>query len=283
MVNENQTNNNSTPFKLPPYPDLSQSWGLFGLFLLFSLALGLLVYPISKLEQLKNWVTMFAYIGSFVLLFLYVWITLKGRQQLFKLKWAKQSIVSYVLLFFIIILLGTVIEPLTAWLTMPDFLKNILKDMVQPDLASFLTVVIAAPICEEILCRGIILEGLLQNKMKPHVAIMWSAFIFAALHLNPWQGIPAFIIGCIMGWVYYKTRSLWLPIFMHFVNNGFSFLILTTTKNPDITTSEFVGHNNYLLVYIAALVLLMLLLYILYRYFKWKSLTQLNADNQLVS
>ena len=37
--------------------------------------------------------------------------------------------------------------------------------------------------------------------------------------MNPWQAIPAFIIGMLMGYVYYKTGSLKLTMLIHFVNN----------------------------------------------------------------
>ena len=40
------------------------------------------------------------------------------------------------------------------------------------------------------------------------------------MHLNPWQGIAAFLLGAWYGWIYYKTRSLKTTIFLHFLNNG---------------------------------------------------------------
>ena len=44
-------------------------------------------------------------------------------------------------------------------------------------------------------------------------------FFFAFIHFNPWQAIPAFMLGCLFGYVYYKTRSLSLTMLMHCVNN----------------------------------------------------------------
>ena len=57
------------------------------------------------------------------------------------------------------------------------------------------------------------------------MAIFWSALIFAVIHLNPFQAVPAFLLGILMGWVYYKTGSLKLTILMHFTNNLLSMLI----------------------------------------------------------
>ena len=88
-----------------------------------------------------------------------------------------------------------------------------------PFWSSFLLAAIFAPIFEEWLCRGMILRGLL-TRMKPAWAIVVSALFFAVIHMNPWQALNAFIIGIIMGYVYYKTGSLILTMIIHFVNNG---------------------------------------------------------------
>jgi len=88
-----------------------------------------------------------------------------------------------------------------------------------PLWSSFLVTAIFAPIFEEWMCRGVVLRGLL-TKMKPWWAIVISALFFALIHMNPWQALNAFIIGLIMGYVYYKTGSLLLTMLIHFVNNG---------------------------------------------------------------
>ena len=38
--------------------------------------------------------------------------------------------------------------------------------------------------------------------------------------MNPWQSIPAFIIGVFFGWIYYRTGSLRATIFLHCLNNS---------------------------------------------------------------
>ncbi|NFP89960.1 CPBP family intramembrane glutamic endopeptidase [Clostridium sporogenes] len=82
-----------------------------------------------------------------------------------------------------------------------------------------ISLIIIAPIFEEILMRGIILEGFL-NKYKPVTAIIASSIIFGAMHLN----IPQFINATIIGILYYKTRSLALCIVAHMLNNAIASL-----------------------------------------------------------
>lgn len=93
-----------------------------------------------------------------------------------------------------------------------------------PIWISLLCTAVFAPFFEEWLCRGIILRGLLA-KVRPVWAIIISSLFFALIHGNIWQGIPAFLIGCLFGWIYYKTGSLRLTMLLHCVNNTFSVIL----------------------------------------------------------
>jgi len=82
----------------------------------------------------------------------------------------------------------------------------------------FIASCLVAPVIEEILFRGIILRSFL-NQYDPKKAIIWSAVIFAVAHLNIYQLPVAFVGGCMIGWVYYRTKSLWLCILAHACHN----------------------------------------------------------------
>jgi membrane protease YdiL (CAAX protease family) len=153
-------------------------------------------------------------------------------------------------------LLAFLIEPLTTWLPMPGFIEELFAQLSKNDFPTFLTVVIAAPFCEEWLCRGVIAKGLLRHS-TPAKAILWSAFIFAVIHGNPWQAVPAFIIGLLLGYVYWKTRSLLPCIFIHFINNGASFLIIylfPQAAAADATSQSLLGHWYWTVFTLAAVV-----------------------------
>ena len=109
---------------------------------------------------------------------------------------------------------------------MPEWMEEMLDSMTTGVLwANFVSVSIFAPLFEEWLCRGMVLRGLLNRKVRPVWAIVVSAAFFAVIHLNPWQALPAFLIGCLFGYVYYKTGSLKLTMLMHFTNNTFSLIL----------------------------------------------------------
>ena len=102
---------------------------------------------------------------------------------------------------------------------MPAFLEEVMKQLLNAPLwITLISVSVFAPFFEEWLCRGMILRGLL-GRMSPFAAITISAAFFAVIHFNPWQAIPAFILGLLFGFVYYKTGSLKLTMLMHCANN----------------------------------------------------------------
>lgn len=130
------------------------------------------------------------------------------------------------------------VEPVTALLPpMPEWLEDTMKSLLEntPLWATLISVSVMAPLFEEWLCRGLILRGLLQ-KSSPLTAIVVSALIFAVIHMNPWQAIPAFCLGLLFGYVYYKTGSLKLTILMHCVNNTMAALCSRIPEFKDAET-----------------------------------------------
>jgi Predicted metal-dependent membrane protease len=86
-----------------------------------------------------------------------------------------------------------------------------------------LSTVILAPLVEEFLFRGILFQQLLK-KYSVNVAIVISAGIFGIFHGQLWQGIYAFFIGLIAAYVYFKRKSILLPICIHIGCNLMSLL-----------------------------------------------------------
>lgn len=153
-------------------------------------------------------------------------------------------------------------EPATALLPeMPEFLKDALESMVQGNFFfNFICVSIFAPFFEEWLCRGMVMRGLLGNGMKPVWAIVISAAFFALIHLNPWQAIPAFALGALFGYVYYKTGSLKLTMLMHFANNTFSLIMSNIPAFAEAETfKDIIPGAGYWVIWAAALLMLALI------------------------
>ena len=151
-----------------------------------------------------------------------------------------------------------VIEPVSMLLPeMSEAMKAAMEMMLNgPIWIVLISVSIFAPFFEEWLCRGIILRGLLK-KVKPGWAIVISAAIFGLIHGNLWQAIPAFIIGVILGYVYYKTGSLKLTMLMHCVNNTLSVIVSRIPAFKDVEFfADVMSPWAYVLVVLAFAVVL---------------------------
>lgn len=86
---------------------------------------------------------------------------------------------------------------------------------------------IMAPLAEEIVFRGAILRSLLamMSKKNHWVAILISAALFGVVHGNAAQFIHALLAGLLLGWMFYRTKSLVPGILMHWVNNTLAYVL----------------------------------------------------------
>lgn len=142
------------------------------------------------------------------------------------------SIVAYRLLY------NALIFPLLTLIPINEGIEVAFQSISSSLIYLILTLCISAPIIEEIVCRGIILGGFLK-KFSPNFSIFLSALIFAVMHGNIHQGINAFILGLFFGYIYYKTKSLYLTMFCHFINN--TFVLLSSPLDFTLIFDSYIG------------------------------------------
>lgn len=97
--------------------------------------------------------------------------------------------------------------------------------LTEMSLPAMIAVSIMAPLSEEVLCRGVILR--LAERVSPRflVANIIQALAFGILHGNLVQGIYAFLLGLLLGYIYGKYRNIWLCMLLHGAMNLSSYLI----------------------------------------------------------
>ncbi|MDD2595308.1 MAG: type II CAAX endopeptidase family protein [Bacteroidales bacterium] len=256
-------------------PDLKQSWLLVAILLLGGLFFGAIIrllYGISHFKFLE-WQSV-SYLLMMVPPFLWILYSANRNERC-----AAHSVkvdnpdfgcfkpaIFFVLIFICVVLLSIISDPLTSFIPMPESFKAMFRQVFVDNniIDLVISVSILAPLCEEMLCRGTILRGLLQHT-TPAKAIIWSAVIFAVIHANPWQAIPAFILGAFFGWIYYRTKSIWAVIFLHSANNTMSVILTKLFPELDVDQglADMVPMNGYIMLVVAALVLLSLIIYYL--------------------
>jgi uncharacterized protein len=201
------------------YLSIGQSIGLLAI----TLAVTIFLSPIMFLKGL---------VGTEATTFLFYLITMglsfwilfsiwrnKSDDYTFNYKVPKGMIIPIILLGTLGIQLSLTI-PLSSLIPMSDEFAEFFKQSLgnPRNIFTFTTIVVLAPVLEELIFRGIMLKGLLK-RYSPATAIVVSSVLFGVVHLNPWQFISALILGIFIGWIYYRTRSISLAIIIHAFNN----------------------------------------------------------------
>ena len=153
---------------------------------------------------------------------------------------------------------------------MPE-LPNLIEEqfgMILTTPWGYVAVGLLAPFAEEVVFRGAVLRQLLTTRLTPLAAVSVSALLFALAHLNPAQMPHAFLVGLLLGWMYWRTGSILPGMAYHWANNSVAYLIAAVYPNPDIRLVDiFQGSTTH--VYLALLFSLLILLPSLYQLHIW--------------
>lgn len=145
------------------------------------------------------------------------------------------------------------ITPINA---VTEFLFDTGADTSLPAAASagemifkLLTLLVLAPILEELLCRGILMQYLKRYGLA--VSLIVSSLCFALLHFDPTSLVVIFFVGMLLGMIKVSTGSLWASIIAHSVNN----LVAMTEFSDTVST----------VIFVVSVVLFPILLYLFMR------------------
>lgn len=122
--------------------------------------------------------------------------------------------------------------PLPQWMMdMENSTGNILEAIIAKEnfyeiIVNVLLIAVIPAIGEEMMFRGIIQQQFGRLLKNEHITVWLSAAFFSAIHMQ-FQGFLArMILGALLGYLLIWTRSLWVPMIVHFLNNGIQVLML---------------------------------------------------------
>lgn len=231
------------------YPKFTFTW-IGGLVLLAGLFLGTMLvaffnvswmYIFKENLQYKDWFLMLSNAVGFVtaIAFFDFFIVRPTTNKKLNFNFSPTNFYTYVLIFPLMLGMMLIAEFITVQIPITgpffgkfyDFFSDLMNQLTDDKAVMIITAVIMAPIFEEIIFRGIIQKGLINKGVEPWKAIIFASIIFGVVHANPWQFVGAVLLGCVLGLVYYKTKSLLLPMLLHGFNNLCSSLLIIYTKN----------------------------------------------------
>lgn len=176
--------------------------------------------------------------------------------------WKKYTLVSpkyirtwpwMVFIFAVLASIGTIIPSELFQEQLPE-LPNVVKEeltMIMKSPYGFFVVGLLAPFCEELVFRGAILHSLLDwskeriGWLSNHwTMIFLSALLFAIIHFNPAQMPHAFLVGTLLGWMYYRTGSILPGVALHWANNSIAFVLCNILPDPDAHLITLLGSQQ---------------------------------------
>ena len=183
---------------------------------------------ISQIDPI--WSTLIVSLISILVIAVFLYGAHKSKLLVFKPKLLTITDVPRIVLSYLTIFVGNLVGGIWLQLINQTTTSNqqIINNLVSEStlISSFFIIVLIAPICEEIICRGIIPTKLFQGYEKLGYVIGWFLCLLAHVPSNP----PSFLIygwmSAVLTWTTYRTRRLELSILVHMVLNSISFILL---------------------------------------------------------
>ena len=188
----------------------------------------LALLALSQIDPI--WSTLIVALISILVIAVFLYGAHKSKLLVFKPKLLAINDVPRIVLSYLTIFVGNLVGGIWLQLINQTTTSNqqIINNLVSEStlIGSFFIIVLIAPICEEIICRGIIPTKLFQGYEKLGYVIGWFLFLLAHVPSN----LPSFLIygwmSAVLTWTAYRTRRLELSILVHMVLNSISFILL---------------------------------------------------------
>ncbi len=135
-----------------------------------------------------------------------------------------------------------------------SLMKMLQMDGIGDLIVNLIIIALIPAIGEELLFRGVIQNELVKKIKNPHVAIFLASAIFSGFHMQIQGFLPKLIIGLVLGYAYYWTKSIWYPMVIHFVNNGLQTVLLFFVGDQLEMTKEAAEEPNILVLFIGVII-----------------------------
>lgn len=113
---------------------------------------------------------------------------------------------------------------------------------------AIVTAVLFAPVLEEFIFRGLVMESLLRRHRRS-LSVVVSAMLFAIVHFQPSVMFSAFVSGLVLGTIYLHTNSIFSTIILHSINNAIAFSLITLNVEDYSYRQVLGGGELYYIVY----------------------------------
>ena len=244
--------------------------------------------------NILRYLQILSHIGLFIIpSIIFAWLIGGGMKSYFNMSRRINTglfIISVLLIFSAVPLVNYLIE-LNMRMTLPESMSHIEDWMRRAEdstmelterllnvetingwLFNIFMIAIIPAIGEEFLFRGIVLRVLRQWSGSIHLAVWISAILFSAMHLQFFGFLPRLFLGALLGYAFVWSGSIWIPVFIHFINNALAVTAFYLIHNEYWKIDyEDLGKETTASIYVVfSTIAVGLILYLFYRFYKLK-------------
>ena len=110
-------------------------------------------------------------------------------------------------------------------------------------MINLIAVALIPAIVEELYFRGALQKTLTAWTGKPILAILITSIIFSAFHFSYFGFLSRMMLGIILGFIFEYTRTIWLPILLHLINNGIAIIALYSVRGDQLKMDKVMDEN----------------------------------------
>lgn len=147
-------------------------------------------------------------------------------------------------------------------------------------LLNVLVIAVTPAICEEVFFRGFVFRSLTQSKEKKAQiwGVIFTGILFGFMHIDFIRVIPTSILGIALSYSVYKSKSIFIPMIMHFLNNSIAVFAMHTVKQEESLTISF---NNFeILIFIILIIVSLILIFIGSKLLGMNKNNKIQANNE---
>ena len=136
-------------------------------------------------------------------------------------------------------------------------------------LINLIIVALIPAISEEFFFRGVLQRHLIEGTRNAHIGIILTAFLFAFIHFEFKTFLPRFILGLMLGYIFYWSKTIWASVLGHFTNNSLGVILYFIANRKNIPIDKLDQTQNVQWWYgLLSLLIVSLIFYAIYQHLK---------------
>lgn len=142
--------------------------------------------------------------------------------------------------------------------------KFLMRSSTGALVANLFVLAVIPAVCEELLFRGALQQVLQKCSKNVHVAVWLTAAIFSLMHGEIFAFLPRFMLGAVLGYLFYYGGSIWVNATAHFLNNGILVVLYFLVANGKLDSAIVDSFNTPWYIALIGALISIIIIYLIF-------------------